>query len=76
MARAIQRQVENNFIRGLITETSPLAFPTDAVTESDNTIFNKTGKVQRRKGLDYESSHSLFTDVKDNEVIKAFEWRS
>ena len=49
----------NSFVRGLITEASPLTFPENASLDEDNFILNRDGSRQRRFGLDYEGSYAL-----------------
>lgn len=56
MARNIGTVLLNNFSKGLITEATGLNFPDNAVTESNNVIFERTGRVTRRLGLDLEGS--------------------
>ncbi len=44
----------NKFIRGLITEASPLNFPPDASSDELNFNLDKTGRRTRRRGMDFE----------------------
>jgi hypothetical protein len=48
--------VENNFTRGLITESTGLNFPENAATDCDNCLFTLTGQTQRRLGIDLEEN--------------------
>jgi hypothetical protein len=41
----------NSFVKGLITEASPLNFPKDASLEEENFELNRDGSRQRRKGM-------------------------
>lgn len=50
-----------NFINGLITETTALTFPENACIETWNCVFDHTGLVARRGGLDVETGHSMLT---------------
>ena len=77
MARQTGIFVENNFVRGLVTEATSLSFPENACTETFDCIFKKTGEVVRRKGLEYESSYSLFTLTlaRDSYAISTFLWK-
>lgn len=59
MARGAGITVENNFVKGLITEYTAMNFPEDAVTESDNCVFGELGTVKRRLGIDYEDDYSV-----------------
>ena len=48
----------NNFVKGLITEASPLNFPPNATSDEQNFTLNKDGTRDRRRGIDFESGHS------------------
>ncbi len=76
MPRSAAISIENQFNRGLITEATGLQFPENAVTESYDCIFNKTGTVQRRLGFDYEENYALSTIDVAGKQIKEFEWSS
>lgn len=55
MARKTGTSIQNKFIRGLITEATALSFPEDGCTETNNVVFDPTGRVTRRKGFDTEA---------------------
>ena len=76
MSRSGGILVENNFSKGLITEATGLTFPENACTETFDCIFKKTGEVTRRKGLEYESSYSLFTltAARSNSAVSTYYW--
>lgn len=61
MPRQRGSAVENKPIRGLVTESQALAFPTDACTDTDNCIFHHTGVIYRRPGVDLEATQSALT---------------
>lgn len=46
----------NTFVKGLITEASPLNFPEGASLDEDNMILNSDGSRQRRRGMDLEEN--------------------
>jgi len=48
------------FVKGIITEASPLTFPENASIDEENFVLNRTGSRQRRLGMDYEN---LYTGV-------------
>jgi len=75
MGRSSGYIVENSFTQGLKTEVTGLNFPEDAVTESDNCIFSKTGEVTRRLGLDIEVG-STYADLEAQGLVKTFNWES
>lgn len=53
---------ENNFIKGLITETTAVKFPADACTETYDCVFDETGRVTRRLGFELEEN-AIATNV-------------
>lgn len=71
----------NTFVRGLITEASPLTFPENASIDEDNFVLNREGSRQRRLGMDYEPLHELVDTGKtsltfDNHRLTAFRWNN
>lgn len=54
MTRQINPVEVSNFVAGLITEASPLTFPTNASLDEDNFVLNRDGSRQRRLGMDLE----------------------
>lgn len=49
----------NTFVKGLITEASPLTFPENSSLDEDNFVLERNGSRSRRLGLDYEVGYSL-----------------
>lgn len=49
----------NNFVKGYITEASPLNFPEGASLDEVNMKLKRDGTRERRLGLDYEDSYTL-----------------
>jgi len=49
----------NNFVKGYITEASPLNFPEGASLDEVNMKLKRDGTRERRLGLDYEDSYAL-----------------
>lgn len=75
MPRQQALAAENKFTKGLITESTALSFPTDACTETFDCVFDETGRVTRRLGLDYEDNYVLETvTLEDGEVFTEFVW--
>jgi len=68
--------IENKFIRGLVTENTALSFPKDACTETWNCVFDYTGRVTRRKGLDLETGYTTTNTVTldGTEAWSDFNW--
>ena len=54
-----QEKIFNTFIKGLITEASPLTFPENASVDEQNFVLHRDGSRSRRLGLDYEDSYAL-----------------
>lgn len=76
MPRANNISVQNNFIKGLITEATGLTFPENACTDTDNCVFTRTGEVQRRLGFDFEDSFTGYTTTVSGSVIVSYLWRN
>lgn len=51
MVAKVERQF-NSFVKGLITEATPLNFPENASIEEYNFVHNRDGSLKRRLGLD------------------------
>jgi hypothetical protein len=47
-------KVFNSFVKGLVTEASPLTFPENASVDESNFVLNRDGSRSRRLGVDYE----------------------
>ena len=78
-------QAENversSFVKGFITEASPLAFPEDATTDEQNFKLNTDGSRQRRLGIDFEADYvvrntAFSGDVMKNNAISGFAWKN
>jgi hypothetical protein len=76
MPRQSGISVENNFIKGLITEISPLKFPENASTDTDNCVYDQTGKVSRRLGFDFEENSTATALTVDNNAKSSFTWKN
>lgn len=59
MAKQKSKLEINAFVKGYLTEASPLNFPPDALSEGFNFELNRRGTVDRRLGIDFESSYAL-----------------
>lgn len=76
--KAVKAEV-NTFVKGLITEASPLNFPENASLAEENYELLKTGVRQRRLGMDFEESAIgrvalLEGESLSNAKIKTFVW--
>lgn len=76
MTRTAGVTVDNQFIRGLVTEATGLNFPEDAATETYDCVFNKNGTVSRRLGFAPEVGYSIETATRSSSFMTSFIWRS
>lgn len=76
MAQAGNIAVQNNFIKGYITEATGLKFPEDACTDTTNCVFDHRGFVERRFGFDFEDQHQTLTQDISESVINGFVWKN
>jgi hypothetical protein len=68
---------ENNFTKGLITETTAIKFPENACTETFNCVFDETGRVTRRLGFDLEANAVLeVVSPASTDVFTEFQWQT
>lgn len=79
MAKPTQRAEVNNFIKGLITEASPLNYPPNASLAEENFELNRDGSRDRRLGLGFEPLYNTRTipySIIDKDTIKlsTFKW--
>lgn len=77
MGRNAASTVENNFIKGIVTEFSGLNFPENACEDALNCFFTEQGEVRRRYGIDFEDSFSYVSKfINDDEVTNSFHWQN
>lgn len=79
MQKKLIKAEVNGFIKGLITEASPLNFPPNASFDEENFQLNRDGSRNRRLGMGYEKEYGLVvTDVPNewagNQQVKTYEW--
>lgn len=69
----------NTFIKGLVTEASPLNFPENASLDEENFELLRTGVRKRRLGLDYEDGYALLGGYLEesfkNYSVSTFVWK-
>jgi hypothetical protein len=64
-----KEQVYRSFVKGIITEASPLTFPENTSIDEDNFVLNRDGSRERRLGIDYESNYNItFTGLTEAEI--------
>lgn len=79
MSRAKTQLERTAFVKGLITEASPLTFPENASLDEKNFVLNRDGSRQRRLGMDFESLgttiHTGYNAATFNTAaISTFKW--
>lgn len=78
MARQSQAVEVNSFVKGLITEASPLTFPDNASLDEDNFVLLRDGSRRRRLGMDYLEGEAEVNVVKSAEsgelAISSYSW--
>jgi len=57
--RSQATKLYRTFVKGLITEASPLTYPEDTSLDEDNCLLFAKGNRTRRLGADYEDNHTL-----------------
>lgn len=79
MARRQAIFPEVNFVNGLITETTALRFPENACIETWNCVFDHTGRVTRRPGIELENNGTMMPLVEADiatDVHSQFLWET
>ncbi len=75
MPQQYLQEVNNTFVKGLITEAGPLTFPKDASVDELNMSLLKDGSRRRRLGAALEVGASDSTEVaSDLTLISTFDW--
>lgn len=69
----------NSFIRGLITEASPLTFPKNASLDERNFVLLRDGSRRRRLGMDIENASTNITTTTKTKLdgnidVTTFKW--
>jgi hypothetical protein len=77
MPRQAGTVIENNFIKGLVTETTALAFPENSCTDALNVDFDLTGRITKRRGIDLETNFKyVTTDMPGTDAITEYVWKA
>lgn len=58
MPRQLVAAEFKTFVKGIVTEVSPLTFPDNASLDEENFVLNRDGSRERRLGLDIENNAS------------------
>lgn len=76
MPSQVISSVENNFTKGLITESTGMNFPENAATDCDNCEFTLIGDVTRRLGITYEFNSADFSALAPNSAMSSYIWNN
>lgn len=76
MGRNAAVQVENNFVRGLITEATGLNYPENSCVETYDCEFDFFGRVTRRRGFDFEPFYTSASISKVGAAITRYLWKN
>ena len=69
MARPVVTKNYFSFSKGKITEANGLSFPENSLREAVNVSINYDGTVQRRLGVDYETSYVKVGTISDTDTL-------
>ncbi len=76
MPQQLSSAVENNFTKGLITESTGLDFPENAATDADNCTFTIIGDTTRRLGIDKEVNGTVNAVSRSAKAISSYKWNN
>lgn len=76
MARSAATVIENNFVKGLITEATGLNYPENSCIETWDCEFDFFGRVSRRLAFDLEYGFLGKAVSKVASVIKEYHWKN
>lgn len=81
MSRSTTAVELNSFVKGLITEATPLTFPANASLDEDNFVLDRKGSRRRRLGMDFEPGFQVVTTAQtisnlSELAFKTFRWRN
>lgn len=76
MPQQITVSVENNFTKGLVTDSTGLNFPENAATSCDNCEFTITGQTLRRLGINVEKNGVLINTDRTSHAVSGYKWNN
>jgi len=77
MAQELKQTSVNTFVKGLITEASPLTFPENASVDELNCTLERTGVRGRRRGIEFETGFSLSSfAVPQGTLVHSLTWEN
>src|SRR5258708_2869215 len=72
--QVLPSSVTNSFTGGFKTEYTGLNFPENAAIDTDNCVFDITGRVTRRLGIDQEAGGTYNTIRRAGAAITSYSW--
>lgn len=76
MARSAAQVIENNFVKGLITEATGLNYPENSCVETWDCEFDFFGRVARRLAFDLEFAFQNKQISKLSSAINVYHWKN
>lgn len=76
MAQAKQNKFYRTFVRGLMTEASPLTYPEDSSFDELNTVPSRKGNRVRRFGINYSNDNIVDRDYDNRHAKNEFMWEA
>lgn len=76
MPSQVLTSVENNFTRGLITESTGLNFPENAATDTSNCEYSLIGDVVRRLGINTEVNGTTAANPTVGLAVSEYTWNN
>src|SRR5690625_2817450 len=74
MSREFKGSEYNKFVKGFITEASPLTFPVGGSLDEENFQLNHDGSRSRRLGLDIDQGASYLISG-NNPTLATYRWQ-
>lgn len=81
MPRAQTSKIYRTFVKGLITEASPLTYPENASIDEDNCVIFRKGNRTRRLGAEFEdgyqlSSYAIPASSYNDRAVVEYKWEA
>lgn len=76
MPRQAQITVDNQFIGGLKTDFTGLTYPPNSCTDTFNCVFDRSGLVSRRLGIDYQVGANIFGINRTAKTVNVHYWKN
>ncbi len=76
MPQSVGVNVQNNFVKGLITESNQLSFPENGSTDTDNCLYSLVGDVSRRGGMNQELNGTTASITRIGQAMSSYVWNN